>query len=365
MAQQQVSRPVVSNAMRLEEFRQALLGRADDLTRALANTIDPQKFIEIALTAVATIKDSEVRAKVLGCTPDSFCMAVIQAAQVGLRIDGRQSTIVPYGQIATWTPMVKGRIDLILRSPNVRKVVTRAVLDCDEFEYVLGTEEKIVHRPHPAPPASAQLTHAYAIVWKADGTLVFEVLGRARIEQIRLQFSKVPNGPAWKNSYGEMAQKCALNRLERLIDTDPDVARAMAHAMAAEFEIPPDDDDAAERASERVNAQVAEAREKLERLRIQSGASSTPADAQAELRKVLNRQIGQAVKAQRLTRDEAIKEARAALALAGVVDYPVLNGAPDLHQLSPEHLRIISEHLDALGPGFGEPQEAQGAGSQP
>lgn len=345
MAGQELQRRPAGNAARIEELRTHLLGRADDLTRALAGSIDAQKFVDVAITAIATLKDSDMRAKVLACTTESLTLAVVQAAQAGLRIDGRQSTLIPYGQTAQWTPMVKGRIDLILRVPAVRKVVTRVVLDADEFEYQLGTEEKIWHRPNLDPPSSAKLTHSYAIVTYQDGTQVFEVIGRARIDQIRAQFSKQPNGPAWKNSFGEMAQKCALNRVERLIDTDPDVARVLRHAQDAEFTLP--HDDPAELATAKISEQVEQQREKLTRALAQPKL-----DVQNELRRVLIAKIGDAVKSQQLTREEGAKEVRAALQLAGYTEYPERGGAPHMQELSIEQLRAIVEHLEQLGPGF-------------
>ena len=87
--------------------------------------------------AIATA-DDKARVGLLKCTPDSVATSVVQAAQAGLRIDGRQSALIPHGNKAVWYPMVKGRIDLIMRAPHVVKVVSRHVLDCDDFSYELG-----------------------------------------------------------------------------------------------------------------------------------------------------------------------------------------------------------------------------------
>lgn len=269
-----VARPnaggAVSNKQVIENLRVELISRSSDIERALAGTIDPRVFIETALTAIATIQDPDQRAKILSCTADSIVLCVVKAAHAGLRIDGRQSTLIPYGQVATWSPMVKGRRDLIMRAANVSTVVSRHVLEGDEFEFMQGTEEWIRHKPSLDPPPNAKLTHAYAIVTYKDGGKVFEVLSRNRIEDIRTKMSKASNSPAWRNSYNEMAQKCALNRLEQMVDTDPATAARMAHAMDSEFEVGaalPADPGAT--AAERVNDQADELNRRLLEIKAQ------------------------------------------------------------------------------------------------
>lgn len=272
-----------SNKQVIEGLRTQLLSRTSDIERALAGTIKPEVFIEVALTAIATLQDPDQRAKILACTADSIVLSVVKAALAGLKIDGKQSTIIPYGQVATWSPMVKGRRDLIMRSENVAKVVSRHVLEGDEFSFRLGTNEEIIHVPSLDPKPDAKVTHAYAIVTYKDGTQVFEVLSRNRIEDIRTKMSKAGSSPAWKNSYPQMAEKCALNRLEQMVDTDTLTSSRMAHAMDAEFDVGaalPVDPGAT--AADRVNDQVDEAKRRLMELKAQRDGEASDPEPQEE-----------------------------------------------------------------------------------
>lgn len=355
--------PALNTAARLEEFRSALLGQADRITVALAESIPAEQFIELALTAIGTASDESwkpdvpsPRQKLLECSTDSLVMAVLQAAHAGLRIDGKESTLVPYKKQAAWTPMVKGRINLILRAPNVAKVAARHVLDCDQFSYEYGTDEKITHVPNLDPPEGAKLTHAYAVVTYKDGTKVFDVLSADRIEQIRTQFSKAGDSPAWKKSYNEMAQKCALNRVERLVDTDVETSRRMAAAMSAEFEIHARD--LGSEIVDKVTDQVAAARAQIERLK--PGLTPLPiVEETPEERKRRRREafmaIAEEAKRQQLTEDEVAGEARNALVMAGFIEWPQLeNGDPNIEVLGPPELEAILAHFRLLGPGFGQ-----------
>ena len=265
---------------RIEEIRSAMLGRADEITQALGSTIPAEKFVEVALLMVATLDNRppqrgglSLREKVLACSTESLVLCVLQAAHTGLRLDGKQATVIPYGQAAQFTPMVKGRIDLILRAQNVAKVVARHVYDCDKFDYMLGTEEWIRHQPALDRPDDARLTHAYAVVTYRDGTQAFEVLDGRRVNTIRQKMAKQPDSPAWAHSEAQMWEKCALNRVSRLVDVDPDHAARMAIAEAAEFKLPADDADV--RVADRISTQLADARDRVTKL--QAGEAVAPA----------------------------------------------------------------------------------------
>lgn len=351
-----------AEAARLDLIRGAMLGKASELTIALANTIEPTKFVEIALTMIASIKEPETRAKVLDCTPESLALAVVQCAQLGLRMDGQHATVVPYAGVAQFTPMVRGRIALINRAPGIAGVVTRAVYDCDQFDVLMGTTEEIVHRPNLDRPQDAKLTHAYAVVRFLDGRPpVFEVVTRARIDQIREQFSKAKDSPAWKKSFAEMAQKVALNRIERLIDTDPDHARILRAAVEAEFTLPTEPDDG-EAVTARVRDQVADARAKIEQLRPQAGGAFQK-PAAAPTREQLLEQIRQESIRQDLTEEQASQEATHAL--VGVDCARDGRGIPVPDRLTVEQLQGVLEHFRGLGPGFGGDGGSGGAPAAP
>ncbi len=81
-------------------------------------------------------------------------------------------------------------MDLARRSGKVRKIVARVVREGDEFEYQLGTQKFIRHRPRSGPDAPMVATYAVAVL--EDGNEQIEVMLREEIDRIR-QRSKAAN----------------------------------------------------------------------------------------------------------------------------------------------------------------------------
>lgn len=210
----------------IQQFRSD--GFQAELVKALAGRIDPDFFARVALTTLR--KDPNL----LRCNPASVLAAVMDAAQFGLLPDGftGYGYILAYKGDATFLPGYKGLIQLALRGGRVTKLVGRAVYEGDEFDYALGTEEFIRHRPATGAHKGA-LTHTYAIAWLPDGSTVFEVLDRERIEKIRDMPTRRGQrvGPTWKSDFDEMATKTAVRALFKYLPLEP-VAHEAAERTA-------------------------------------------------------------------------------------------------------------------------------------
>jgi recombination protein RecT len=50
--------------------------------------------------------------------------------------------------------------------------------------------------------------------------MIYDTMSSEEIEDTRKNYSKMPNGQAWKNSTGEMYKKTVLRRLCKLIELD-------------------------------------------------------------------------------------------------------------------------------------------------
>lgn len=183
-----------------------------EISKALPNTITPERFARMATTAVT------LNPKLSECTPASFIGSMLTAAQLGLEPNTPlgQAYLVPYynGKTknieAQFQLGYRGMIELAHRSGEFKSIEAHCVYENDDFEYELGLEPKLKHRP--AMSNRGELTWVYAVYkLKSDG-YGFEVMSKADIEEYRTKFSKAPNSPAWTNSWEGMAKKCVIKQ---------------------------------------------------------------------------------------------------------------------------------------------------------
>src|SRR3546814_5627432 len=93
----------------------------------------------------------------------------MKAAQDGLLPDGREGAIVPFKGKASWMPMVAGIMKKVRNSGEIADWNAHAVYENDEFDYLLGDDQRIYHKPTMGDPG--QVVGAYSIVKLKDGTI--------------------------------------------------------------------------------------------------------------------------------------------------------------------------------------------------
>src|ERR1700733_5345712 len=113
----------------LQGVQQTLEGMKAQFAMALPDHIKPESMVRVALTAVQNTP------KLLECDRNSFFLAVLRAAQLGLEPDGilGQAYLIPYGEQVQLIPGYKGLIDLARRSGEVSNIIAKEVCRNDEF----------------------------------------------------------------------------------------------------------------------------------------------------------------------------------------------------------------------------------------
>jgi recombination protein RecT len=117
-----------------------------EIARALPKHMDADRMIRIAWS---TIKGNK---KLLSCSPISVLNGVMEAAALGLEIDGvlGQGYLVPYQKgsalHAQFQLGYKGMIVLAHRSGFVKACAAEVVHENDAFDYCEGTESYLRHR---------------------------------------------------------------------------------------------------------------------------------------------------------------------------------------------------------------------------
>lgn len=199
----------------LVQFREYVQDRMATLEDALPPTITPKRFVSVVMTALQN------KPSLLACTFPSLWNACIRAAQDGLLPDGREGAIAPYGEnsggkrvaeIATWMPMVEGYRKKVFEAGHVHSWEVNVVYEKDEFDYELGDNAFIRHKPYIGGEASGGIVGAYSRAKLANGEVVREVMSAYQIMQVKAK-SKAGNGP-WQDQafFPEMCKKVVARR---------------------------------------------------------------------------------------------------------------------------------------------------------
>lgn len=190
-----------------------------EIEAALPKHITPDRMLRIALT------EARKTPKLLECNQASFLGAVIQASQLGLEPGGAlgQCYLIPYGQEVNFQVGYRGMLSLAMRSEAVSHVSARAVHEGDVFEWELGLNEQLVHKPCSQPGA---LTHVYCVVFLKNGCKMFDVMNLDEIEKIQ-KSSKAGNSGPWKTHFEEMAKKTVIRRLFKYMPVSVELSTAV------------------------------------------------------------------------------------------------------------------------------------------
>lgn len=208
---------------RTKSLVSTLEGRREEFERALVGRVDPGLFIQ--MVAQAFLGDPKLQR----CSFLSLYVGAMEAATLGLRIDGEEGTLIPYRDKDTGTvdaqfqPGYQGYVRLMLRA-GAKKVESRIVKSGDDFSYGYGLEPWLRHTPAFSED-QGETTHAYGIVWLPDGEKQFEVMDLAELEKVR-KTSKAPNSPAWRSWTDQMYRKAPLRRLRKFVELSPEASAA-------------------------------------------------------------------------------------------------------------------------------------------
>jgi recombination protein RecT len=192
------------------------------LIDSLPTHIPVQSFIATVLTACT------VEPKLLGCDRHSLFLACLKCARDGLMPDGREAALAPFWDskkavdMATYMPMVAGLLKKVRQSGELGSLSANAVYENDVFEYELGDNERILHKPVFRGKRGA-LVGAYAIAKTKDGAIYRRVLSEEDVQKIKA-FSKSREKGPWSGTFeSEMWIKSAIRRLSKILPQSTDI----------------------------------------------------------------------------------------------------------------------------------------------
>lgn len=198
------------------------------IAKALPSAITPERFARMAMTAVTMNPD-------LGkCTPPSFIGAMLQAASLGLEPNTPlgQAYLIPYNNYRTGEKEAqfqigyRGLIELAHRSGDFKSIEAHVVYENDEFEYELGLDPKLKHKP--AMKDRGEIVWVYAVYKLQSGGYGFEVMSKADIDEHRKKYSKAKSSP-WDTAWEGMAKKTVIKQALKYAPLKSEFVRAMVN----------------------------------------------------------------------------------------------------------------------------------------
>lgn len=198
----------------VNEVRSAITKMAPEFKAALPAHVSPERFMRVTMTAVQNNPD------LLQADRRSLYNSAMRAAQAGLLPDGREGAIVTFGGKAQFMPMVAGVMKQVRNSGEISTWSVQAVYENDSFDYELGDNERIVHKPCLRDRGA--LLGAYSIVLMKDGERSREFMNVDQIEAIRKR-SRSGNAGPWKTDYDEMAKKTVVRRHSKRLPMSTDL----------------------------------------------------------------------------------------------------------------------------------------------
>ena len=206
-------------------------GYEKQIAKALPSVMTPERFTRIAMTAVTQNPQ-------LGqCTPGSFIGALLTAAQLGLEPNTPlgQAYLIPFkngkndGALECQFQLgYRGMIALAHRSGELQNIEAHIVYENDYFEYELGLDPKLVHRP--AMTNRGKIAWVYAVYRLVSGGFGFEVMSFEDVENHRKKFSKASQKgfSPWTTAWEEMAKKTVIKKALKYAPLQSDFTRAMS-----------------------------------------------------------------------------------------------------------------------------------------
>lgn len=211
----------LSPQLQASELKAELMQMTATFQAALPKSIPAEGFIRRIITSV------QLEPKLLAADRKSLFVACMKAAQDGLLLDGREAGLSVYndrqngGQTVAYLPMVGGILKKIRQSGEISSVRAHVVYEGDEFEYELGDDERIVHRPS-LTAQGGKIVAAYAIAKFKDGDIQREVMSWAQIQKIASKATGIGKA-CWASEPGEMSKKTVIRRLAKRLPSSNDL----------------------------------------------------------------------------------------------------------------------------------------------
>jgi len=223
---------IVPKSQRKRTLASELVALKPAIAVAVPRHLDPERMSRICLTALRTTP------KLQECTLPSFLGSVLELAQLGLEPNTAmgEAYLIPrkIKGVMQCTIIIgyQGLLEVAFRSGKVSNVYAEVVHDGDAFDYQLGLDPDIRHKP--IGDEDAPLTHCYAVAVLKDGRKSFRVLTRRQVQKRQASSGSGKSGP-WVTHPEAMWRKTALRALCGQLPRSAELRQAAAIDEAPEY----------------------------------------------------------------------------------------------------------------------------------
>jgi recombination protein RecT len=216
--------PNAAQALAKQQFKsisQSLKDNRESYLKVIPRHLDADRMLRVALSAISRDKN------LLACTEQSLMRSVMAASVLGLEIGVLgEAYLIPFKTEATMIPGYQGLIKLAIQSKAVAAVNVGAVYPGDDFDYGLGSEPFVRHKPSLKAKVPGTLIAAYCVVKLVTGEFQATIMGKEEVDAIRARSRSGGNGP-WVTDYEQMAIKTAIRRALKYVPKTPQLSRAL------------------------------------------------------------------------------------------------------------------------------------------
>lgn len=198
----------------VDQVRNQLTAMQPQFAAALPKHVDPARFVRVVMTAV------QMTPSLLDADRRTLFASAMRASQMGLLPDGREGAIVTFKNQAQFMPMVAGIMKLVRNSGEISTWSVQAVYENDQFDFCLGDEEHITHKPSLSN--RGKLIAVYSIVTMKDGEKSREVMSVEDVNAIRARSRSGNSGP-WQTDFAEMSKKTVVRRHSKRLPLSTDI----------------------------------------------------------------------------------------------------------------------------------------------
>ena len=224
-----VTQPEPAREVAVEPPKELSLGaqlkaKESNFVAALPAHMPVERFMRVILTAIQNAPELQRADR------QSLWNACMRAAQDGLLPDGREGALVIYKTkdgdrwIAKvqWMPMIAGLRKKVRNSGEIKDWNAQVVHAKDHFEFELGDEPYIKHKPYLGADDPGPVIAAYSVAQFKSGELSREVMTRAQIDKVRSASKSKDKGP-WVDWFEEMARKTVARRHAKILPMSTDL----------------------------------------------------------------------------------------------------------------------------------------------
>lgn len=224
----------ITVAKKAEDFKMVL---GNQYMRAMENSFGDKKEAVKFLSSVATAVQKVP--KLLDCSQESLINAIMccVACKIYPNTPSGEAYLIPYGKEVQFQLGYKGVVTLLYRA-GVDSIYADIVRKNDHFEYELGLNPRLEHKPIMAGPRGEAI--ACYVVAVLNGEKVYKVMSKDEIMNFK-NFSQAAKfaGSPWDESKDpelNMWKKTVLKQLSKFLPSNEEVAAAIETDTQQDFE---------------------------------------------------------------------------------------------------------------------------------